>query len=131
MPRNPCRDLKGKELLKCQRKLNRKQQTILVDLPKAGELKPFTTRADIDKLVKERFEELDLKEKGWKCKYDDRKNVFISKDGTTLLYRKGYKQSGGSDWYVATDYDILQSSFKTKEQARNYAIKWMKRHPSR
>ena len=33
----------------------KEQRTILVDLPKAGEIKPFTTKADRDRLVRERL----------------------------------------------------------------------------
>jgi len=61
---------------------------------------------------------------GWEYKYDDRENVFLNNDGTTLLYRPGYKQGGGSEWYVATDYDILDT-FETKQEAYGYAFKYM------
>ena len=70
----------------------KEQRTILVDLPKAGELKPFTTKADRDRLVRERLAEKEAEEKSLYYKPTDFKIIkntgdpripyrFISKDG--------------------------------------------------
>ena len=80
---------------KCVPIHKKEQRTILVDLPKAGELKPFTTKADRDRLVRERLAEKEAEEKGLYYKPTDFKIIkgvkktrdpripyrFISKDG--------------------------------------------------
>ena len=32
-------------------------------------------------------------------------------------------------WYILADFNYINKKFKTKQQAKDYMIKWMKAHP--
>lgn len=118
---------------KCVPIHKKEQRMILVDLPEAGELKPFTTKATRDRLVKERFQELDLKEKGWKRDKQYRKDTAWGRDNIHIILVPA------PDWETRT-HEILiwqahpykslsRRMFYSEKQARNYAVKWMLEHP--
>lgn len=87
--------------------IHAKQHYIYADVPKAGEYKPFTTKADRDRLVKERFAELDA-ENGKKLKgvivYDnggetaDRYTVIVP-DGSVYGMSSNPSSSQGFNQY--------------------------------
>jgi len=115
--------------------INKKEQkTILVDLPKAGELKPFTTKATRNRLVKERFQELDLKEKGWKRDEQYRKDTAWSSDNIHILLVPAPDWDKRTHeiliWQAHPYKSLARRMFYSENQAKNYAINWMKKHPS-
>lgn len=119
---------------KCVPIHKKEQQTILVDLPKAGELKPFTTKADRDRLIKERFQELDLKEKGWKRSSQYKKDTAWGREDNIQIqivpapeWKKGKHEV--MIWKAHPYKSISRRTFPSETQAKNYAIKWMKEHP--
>ena len=113
----------------------KEQRTILVDLPKAGELKPFTTKADRDRLVKKRFQELDLKEKGWKRNKQYVKDTAWSSENNIQIIlvpapeweKRKYEIL---IWQAHPYKSLSRRMFYSENQARNYAINWMMKHPS-
>lgn len=86
-------------------KFKKQQHTVYADVPKAGEYKPFTTKADRDRLIKERFAEKDAEDKEFKkaMKTEYGKTIHTSRTDDDAKRMKTPKYSS-FDWTKDTKH---------------------------